>query len=87
MSQVPREQCVKLVRAQPERGSGVTRTRGYEKAEVDASTLESRVAPGLWLCGEVLDVEGRLGGFSFSRSGRRSRRRSMRSPTWPRRTA
>jgi len=54
---------------------GVTGTLGYEKAEVtaggvplgevDASTLESRVAPGLWLCGEVLDVEGRLGGFNF----------------------
>ena len=50
-------------------------TLGYEKAEVtaggvplaevDPSTLESRVAPGLWLCGEVLDVEGRLGGFNF----------------------
>jgi predicted flavoprotein YhiN len=53
----------------------VTGTLGYEKAEVtaggvplsevDASTLESRVAPGLWLCGEILDVEGRLGGFNF----------------------
>ncbi len=50
-------------------------TLGYEKAEVtaggvaldevDASTLESRKAPGLYLCGEVLDVDGRLGGFNF----------------------
>jgi hypothetical protein len=50
-------------------------TLGYEKAEVtaggvrlsevDPSTLESRVAPGLYLCGEILDVEGRLGGFNF----------------------
>jgi predicted flavoprotein YhiN len=23
------------------------------------------VAPGLYLCGEILDVEGRLGGFNF----------------------
>ncbi len=38
---------------------------GVPLAEVDASTLESRVAPGLWLCGEMLDVEGRLGGFNF----------------------
>jgi predicted flavoprotein YhiN len=58
-----------------ERDIGVTGTLGYEKAEVtaggvplsevDASTLESRVAPGVWLCGEILDVEGRLGGFNF----------------------
>ena len=53
----------------------VNGTLGYEKAEVtaggvaldevDASTLESRRAPGLYLCGEVLDVDGRLGGFNF----------------------
>jgi predicted flavoprotein YhiN len=75
MSQVPRERRTKLLRALLERDIGVTGTLGYEKAEVtaggvplaevDASTLESRVAPGLWLCGEVLDVEGRLGGFNF----------------------
>ncbi len=75
MSQVPRERRTKMLRALTERDLGVTSTLGYEKAEVtaggvplnevDASTLESRVAPGLWLCGEVLDVEGRLGGFNF----------------------
>ena len=64
-----------MLRALLARDVGVTGTLGYEKAEVtaggvplsevDASTLESRVAPGLWLCGEVLDVEGRLGGFNF----------------------
>ena len=27
--------------------------------------LMSRIVPGLYLCGEVLDVEGRLGGFNF----------------------
>jgi predicted flavoprotein YhiN len=58
-----------------ERDLEVTATLGYEKAEVtaggvplsevNASTLESRIAPGLFLCGEVLDVEGRLGGFNF----------------------
>jgi len=75
MSQIPRERRTKMLRALLERDIGVTGTLGYEKAEVtaggvplsevDASTLESRVAPGLWLCGEVLDVEGRLGGFNF----------------------
>ena len=33
--------------------------------EVDCATMESRLAPGLHLCGEVLDVHGRIGGFNF----------------------
>ena len=75
MSQVPRERRVALMKALLERDARVSGTLGYEKAEVtaggvtlsevNASTLESRLAPGLWLCGEVLDVEGRLGGFNF----------------------
>jgi predicted flavoprotein YhiN len=75
MSQIPRERRAVLLRGLVERDIGVTGTLGYEKAEVtaggvplsevDASTLESRLAPGVWLCGEILDVEGRLGGFNF----------------------
>jgi len=38
---------------------------GIELSEVDPSTLESRVCPALYLCGEILDVDGRLGGFNF----------------------
>ncbi len=50
-------------------------TRGYNYAEVTAggvplseiepSTMESKVCPRLFLVGEVLDVDGRLGGFNF----------------------
>ena len=75
MSQVPRARRAPLLHGLVERDVGVTGTLGYEKAEVtaggvplsevDPSTLESRVAPGLYLCGEILDVEGRLGGFNF----------------------
>jgi hypothetical protein len=75
LSQVPRARRDALVRVLLARPMRVTGTLGYEKAEVtaggvplsevDASTLESRVTPGLFLCGEVLDVEGRLGGFNF----------------------
>jgi len=53
----------------------VTDTRGYNFAEVtaggvplteiDPSTMESRVCPGLFLVGEILDVDGRIGGFNF----------------------
>ena len=53
----------------------VTGSRGYQHAEVtaggvpldeiDPATMESRVCPGLYLAGEILDVDGRLGGFNF----------------------
>ncbi len=49
---------------------------GYKKAEVtgggvalgevDAKTLESRRVPGLYLCGEMLDAFGPIGGHNFS---------------------
>ncbi len=48
---------------------------GYKKAEVTAggvdlkevkvSTLESKIVPGLFFAGEILDVDGRIGGFNF----------------------
>jgi len=48
---------------------------GYEKAEVtgggvalediDPATMESRRAPGLFLCGEILDAFGPIGGHNF----------------------
>lgn len=53
----------------------VTGDRGFTHAEVTAggvplselklTTLESRVTPGLHLCGEICDVDGRIGGFNF----------------------
>jgi predicted Rossmann fold flavoprotein len=33
--------------------------------DVDATTLESKRQPGLYLCGEVLDVDGDCGGFNL----------------------
>jgi predicted Rossmann fold flavoprotein len=38
---------------------------GVDLAEVDTRTMESRVCPNLFLTGEILDVDGRLGGFNF----------------------
>jgi hypothetical protein len=53
----------------------VTGSRGFAYAEVTAggvplaelhlATLESRPCPGLHLCGEICDVDGRIGGFNF----------------------
>ena len=38
---------------------------GVPLTEVRLETMESRVCPGLFLAGEVLDVDGRIGGFNF----------------------
>ena len=53
----------------------VTGNRGYTYAEVtaggvsldeiDPATMRSRVCDGLSLVGEILDVDGRIGGFNF----------------------
>ncbi len=53
----------------------VSRDRGFDYAEVTAggvplseiesATMESRRCRGLYLCGEILDVDGRIGGFNF----------------------
>jgi predicted Rossmann fold flavoprotein len=53
----------------------VVRDRGFEYAEVtaggvplseiDVATMESRIRPNLYLCGEIIDVDGRIGGFNF----------------------
>ena len=50
-------------------------TLGFEKAEVtsggvslnevDSRTMESKLCPGLFLAGEVLDLDGPIGGFNF----------------------
>ena len=51
------------------------RDRGFDYAEVtaggvpleeiDLRTMESRRCKNLYLCGEILDVDGRIGGFNF----------------------
>jgi len=38
---------------------------GVDLSEIDPSTMESRRCPGVVLVGEMLDVDGRLGGFNF----------------------
>ncbi|MFI5182834.1 MAG: NAD(P)/FAD-dependent oxidoreductase [Vicinamibacteria bacterium] len=70
-----REDRRRLVRALVEWPLPVRDSRGYDYAEVtgggvplnevDPATLESRMCPGLHLVGEILDVDGRIGGFNF----------------------
>lgn len=38
---------------------------GVDVAEVEAETLESRIVPGVYFCGEVLDVDGDSGGYNL----------------------
>ena len=38
---------------------------GVPLEEIDPATMESRRCPGLYLVGEILDVDGRIGGFNF----------------------
>jgi len=38
---------------------------GVDTEEVDAKTMESRIVPGLFFAGEVLDIVGRRGGYNL----------------------
>lgn len=38
---------------------------GIKTSEFDSRTLESKLVPGLYACGEVLDIDGDCGGFNL----------------------
>ena len=75
VGQLRREERRSLVTTVCELKLPVTGSRGYGFAEVTAggvplseihlATMESRVCPGLYLVGEICDVDGRIGGFNF----------------------
>lgn len=70
-----RDQRRRLALAFTELNLPIEGTRGWNYAEVTAGgvplsaivlkTMESRDCPELHLCGEVCDVDGRIGGFNF----------------------
>jgi predicted Rossmann fold flavoprotein len=71
---LPRDARKRLVAACTAYALPVDGTRGFAVAEVTAGGvplaaltggLEARACPGLFLCGEVCDVDGRIGGFNF----------------------
>jgi len=39
---------------------------GVDTRDVNPDTLESKLTPGLFFCGEILDVDGDVGGFNLS---------------------
>jgi predicted Rossmann fold flavoprotein len=70
-----REDRRRLVHALVEWPLPVSGSRGYNYAEataggvaldeIDPGTMASRRCEGLYLIGEMLDVDGRIGGFNF----------------------
>jgi predicted Rossmann fold flavoprotein len=38
---------------------------GVKLSQVDFKTMESRITPGLYFAGELLDIDGITGGFNF----------------------
>ena len=75
LAHVPRDDRRRLSRALVEFPLPVAGSRGYTYAEataggvalteIDAGTMASRICPGLSCVGEILDVDGRIGGFNF----------------------
>jgi len=76
LHQLRREERLRLVELLTRYPLPWTGDEGYRKAEVtgggvalsevDPRTLESRIRPGLFLCGEILDAFGPIGGHNFA---------------------
>ena len=75
LAQLRRDERLRLIEALVRGDLPWTADEGYKKAEVtgggvslaeiDTRTMESRRHPGLFLCGEVLDAFGPIGGYNF----------------------
>lgn len=75
LSDLRREERIRLVDILVRGALPVSGDEGYKKAEVtgggvalgevDPRTMESRRHPGLFICGEVLDAFGPIGGYNF----------------------
>jgi predicted Rossmann fold flavoprotein len=76
LSQLRRDERLRLLDVLTTYSLPWTGDEGYKKAEVtgggvalaevDPRTLESRLHPGLYLCGEILDAFGPIGGYNFA---------------------
>lgn len=74
-AELGREDRRQIVRAVKESLLPITGTLGFKKAEVtaggvaldevDSHTMQSRLVPGLYFAGELLDLDGPIGGFNF----------------------
>jgi len=75
VAQLTRKERDRLIEALTAFRFPVEQHRGWNYAEVTAGgvpleeinfrTMESKLVPGLYLIGEILDCDGRIGGFNF----------------------
>lgn len=75
IANLPKDERRRIVRSLVELPLPIERDRGFDYAEVtaggvplaeiDVATMQSRKTPGLYFCGEILDVDGRIGGYNF----------------------
>jgi len=76
LEELPRAERIRLVGVLTRYRLPWTSDEGYRTAEVTGGgvalgevhshTMESRLIPGLFLCGEMLDAFGPIGGYNFS---------------------
>ena len=74
-AEVSRDERQRLVAWLKQFDIPVSGTLGFNKAEVtaggvaldevDSHTMESRLVPGLFFAGEILDIDGPIGGYNF----------------------
>jgi predicted Rossmann fold flavoprotein len=75
IAELGKAQRAKLVDAIKKQSIPIDGTLGFKKAEVtaggvsldevDSRTMQSKLVPGLYLAGEVLDLDGPIGGYNF----------------------
>jgi predicted Rossmann fold flavoprotein len=74
-AELPKQARSRLVTAIKQSAIPISGTRGFEKAEVtaggvslgevDSRTMQSKLVPGLYFAGEILDLDGPIGGYNF----------------------
>ncbi|MEL6110522.1 MAG: NAD(P)/FAD-dependent oxidoreductase [Planctomycetota bacterium] len=93
IAELPKQSLRRLVDGIKHAELPVEGTRGFAKAEVtaggvalceiDPRTMASRVAPGLYVAGEVLDVDGWIGGYNFQAAFSTGRAAGVAAATEP----
>ena len=74
-AELSKQECRNLARAVKQFDIPIAGTMGFRKAEVtaggvaldevDSRTMQSRLVPGLFFAGELLDLDGPIGGYNF----------------------
>ncbi len=75
VAELGKQQRIQLVEAVKRQAIPLNGSLGFKKAEVtaggvdlaeiDSRTMQSKLVPGLYLAGEILDLDGPIGGYNF----------------------